>query len=92
MLEFNTLVPTHVRQGLFSRSIDNDDLLLRLRKPVLVTHGTTDAIVDPAVVDRQMSWIAHAQIFMMVNAGHACNWDQSAAFNQRLREFVEGCK
>jgi hypothetical protein len=26
---------------------------------------------------------------VMENAGHACFWDEPAAYNQRLRKFVE---
>jgi non-heme chloroperoxidase len=47
MLGYNALVPPYVRQGLFSRSVDNDDLLPQIRKPVMITHGTRDAIVRP---------------------------------------------
>ena len=39
MLGYNVSVPPHVRQSLFSRMLDNDDLLVRIRKPVLVLHG-----------------------------------------------------
>src|SRR5713226_2184646 len=47
MLGYNVSVPPYVRQALFSRSFDNDDLLPRIRKPVLITHGADDAIVKP---------------------------------------------
>ena len=45
MLGYNVAVPPYVRQALFSRSFDNDDLLPRIRKPALLTHGAEDAIV-----------------------------------------------
>jgi len=89
MLGFNVSVPPYVRQGLFSRSFDNDDLLPRIRKPVLITHGDADAVVSLAVNDRQMNRIANSQAHVMANAGHACFWDEPAAFNQRLWKFVE---
>ena len=88
MLGYNVSVPTHVRQGLFSRSFDNDDLLPKIRKPVLITHGDADAVVSQAVIDKQMNRIANAQMHVMAKAGHACFWDEPAAYNQRLREFV----
>ncbi|MGH9176848.1 MAG: alpha/beta fold hydrolase, partial [Vicinamibacterales bacterium] len=47
MLGYNLSVPPFVRQALFSRSFDNDDLLPSIRKPVLITHGADDAIVKP---------------------------------------------
>jgi non-heme chloroperoxidase len=89
MLGYSASVPPYVRQALLSRSLDNDDLLPKIRKPVLITHGAADAVVKPAVVDRQMGRITHAQIQVMANAGHACFWDDAATYNRCLREFVE---
>jgi pimeloyl-ACP methyl ester carboxylesterase len=89
MLGYNLSVPPYVSQALFSRSVDNDDLLTRIRKPVLITHGADDAIVKPAAVDQHKASMAHAQIHVMANAGHAPFWDDAATFNQRLRAFAE---
>jgi pimeloyl-ACP methyl ester carboxylesterase len=89
MLGYNLSVPPHVRQALLSRSFDNADLLPRIRKPALITHGAEDAVVKPAVVDQHKVGIGHAQIHMMPKAGHAAFWDDAAAFNQRLRAFCE---
>jgi pimeloyl-ACP methyl ester carboxylesterase len=89
MLGYNVSVPPYVRQALFSRSFDNDDLLPKIRKPVLITHGAEDAIVRPSVVDQHKAGIAHAQIHIMANAGHAPFWEDATAFNQRLRAFCE---
>ena len=89
MLGYNLSVPPYVRQALFSRSFDNDDLLPRLRKPVLIVHGAQDAVVKPAVVDQHKACLPHAQVEMMPNAGHAPFWDDAAAFNGHLRTFCE---
>jgi non-heme chloroperoxidase len=89
MLGYNVSVPPYVRQALFSRSFDNDDLLPKIRKPVLITHGADDAVVKLAAVDQHVAGLAHAQIQMMANAGHAPFWDDTATFNQRLRVFSE---
>ena len=89
MLGYNLSVPPYVRQALFSRSFDNDDLLPKLRKPVLITQGADDAIVKPAVVDQHRAGIAHAQIHVMADTGHAPFWEDAAGFNRRLREFAE---
>jgi pimeloyl-ACP methyl ester carboxylesterase len=89
MLGYNASVPPYVREALFSRVLDNDDLLLTIRKPVLITHGASDAVVKPTVIEQQMARIAHAQIRMMANAGHACFWDEAATYNRCLQEFVE---
>jgi non-heme chloroperoxidase len=89
MLGYNLTVPPRVRQALFSRSIDNDDLLPKIRKPVLITHGTAESIVKPAVVDQHKGGMPHAQVQMIPNAGHAPFWDDPASFNQRLKAFAE---
>ena len=88
MLGYNLSVPPHVRQALFARAIDNDDLLPRLRKPVLVTHGKADAVVKTDVIDQQMRRVGSARIQIMPT-GHACFWDDAPAYNESLREFVE---
>jgi pimeloyl-ACP methyl ester carboxylesterase len=88
LLGYNVAVPPHVRQALFARSFDNEDLLPKIRKPVLITHGTDDAIVKPAVVDQHKSAMPHAQVHMMPNAGHAPCWNDAPSFNQRLRTFA----
>jgi len=87
MLGYGLSVPPYVRQALLSRSFDNDDLLPRIRKPVLITQGTEDAIVKPNAVDKHKAGLPNAQIHMVKNVSHAPFWDDAARFNQRLREF-----
>jgi non-heme chloroperoxidase len=89
MLGYNVSVPPHVRQALFARAIDNDDLLPKLRKPVLISQGAADAVVRTSVLERQMSRIPTAQIHLIADACHACFWDEAATYNQRLRTFAE---
>jgi pimeloyl-ACP methyl ester carboxylesterase len=90
MLGYNASVPPAVREALFSRSFDNDDLLPTIRTPVLITHGAEDAIVKAAAVDQHKAGIPDAQVELMENAGHACFWDDAAGFNRRLRAFADG--
>jgi non-heme chloroperoxidase len=89
MLGYNVSVPPHVRQALFSRSFSNDDLLQKIRKPVLITHGVADAIVKPAVVDQHKAAMPHAQVQSMANTGHAAFWDDATGFNRHLHAFCE---
>ena len=89
MLGYNVCVPPYVRQGLLSRSFDNDDLLPTIRKPVLVVHGEQDAVVNPAIVSHYKAGIAHAQIQLMSGAGHAPFWDDADTCNESLRTFCE---
>jgi pimeloyl-ACP methyl ester carboxylesterase len=88
MLGYNVSVPPYVRQGLFSRSLENDDLLPTIGKPVLITHGTEEAIVKPSAVDQHKAGIPHAEVQMIPSTGHATFWDDAPAFNQGLRTFA----
>lgn len=89
MLGYNLSVPPFVRQALLSRSLDNDDLLPKIRKPVLITQGAQDRVVKPAIVDQHKARLTHAQIHVMANAGHAPFWDGAAIFNRRLGDFAD---
>lgn len=89
MLGYNVAVPPFVREALFSRIIDNDDLLRTIRAPVLITHGANDAVVKVDVVEQHSALLAHSQIHIMPNAGHAPFRDDAAAFNERLAAFCE---
>ena len=89
MLGYNFSVPPYVRQGMFSRSFDNDDLLPKIRKPVLITHGAIDAVVKPAAVEIHKAAMRLAQIQLVPNVGHGVFWDDADAFNQRLHAFCE---
>ena len=89
MLGYNVSAPPYVRQGLFSRSFSNDDLLPKIRKPVLITHGAVDAIVKPVAVDQHRAAMPHAQVQLMPGAGHGAFWDDAPKFNERLHEFCE---
>ena len=89
MLGYSLSVPPFVRQALFSRSFDNDDLLPTITRPVLITHGANDAIVKREVVEQHRAGMAHAEVDIMEGAGHAPFWDSAAAFNERLAIFCE---
>jgi non-heme chloroperoxidase len=89
MLGFNVSVPPFVRQALFSRAVDNDDLLPAIRKPLLITHGASDAVVKLDIVEQIHQLVKHAEIQIVPNAGHAPFHDDTAAFNQRLSAFAD---
>jgi len=90
MLGYNVSVPPYVRQALFSRTIDNDDLMPTLRAtPALIVHGELDAICKPAVVAQHTAALPHAEVAMMSGTGHAPFWEQAAAFNEHVRTFCE---
>jgi non-heme chloroperoxidase len=89
MLGCSVSVPPYVRQALFSRSLDNDDLLPRIRKPMLIVHGGRDAIVKPAAVDHHRKGMPHAEVAIMPNEGHAPFFSNAGVFNDHVRMFCE---
>jgi non-heme chloroperoxidase len=89
MLGYSASVPPFVRQALFSRVLDNDDLLPTIRRPVLITHGARDAIVRGEAVEQHRTLIGHARVDVMPSAGHAPFWDEAAGFNERLGAFCD---
>jgi pimeloyl-ACP methyl ester carboxylesterase len=88
VLGYNAAVPPYVRQAMFGRVVDNDDVLARIRKPVLLTHGAEDAVVTLAASEQHRARIAHAELDVMAQAGHAPFQDDPAVFNARLRAFA----
>jgi non-heme chloroperoxidase len=72
-----------------SRHLNNDDLLPKIRIPVLITHGCADAIVKPAAAHEHKAAMPHAQMHWMPNTPHAAFWHDAEAFNQRLHDFCE---
>lgn len=88
-LGYNTIVPPYVREGLFSRKLENDDLLPKLRKPVLITHGARDAIVLPEAARQHAKKIPHAKLSFYPNVGHAPFAENAPRFNRELRAFAK---
>ena len=87
-LGYNTIVPPYVREGLFSRKLEHDDLLPKLTKPVLITHGAKDAIVPPAAARQHAQAIGHAKLSLYPAVGHAPFWENAPRFNRELRAFT----
>src|SRR5262245_58746816 len=87
MLDDSLAVPAYVRQGLFGRVLDNDDVLKAMRVPVLLTHGTADAAVKPSIVEDHERLLVQAQVDLHRGSGHAMFWSDAPEFNRRLRSF-----
>ena len=88
MLGYNAVVPPHVRQGMLSRALDNDDVLARLSVPVLITHGAEDRVVLRAAADQHAGTIRHARTSYYPGVGHALFWEAAERFNRELRGFA----
>ena len=90
MLGYNLIVPPYVRQAMLSRSLDNDDLLHHLRKPLLIIQGSADKIVRVRAAEEIKSAVKHATLVVMNGAGHALSTEERAKYNARLRDFALG--
>ena len=88
VLGYNAVVPPHVRQGLLSRALDNDDVLARLSHPVLITHGVEDRVVLRAAAAKHAGSIPHARTSSYPGVGHAPFWEDAERFNRELRELA----
>jgi pimeloyl-ACP methyl ester carboxylesterase len=87
-LGYNAVVPPYVRQGLFARTLHNDDLLPRIERPVLITHGEADRVVHPEAARQHAAAMQHAQVSWYPHVGHAPFWEDAPRFNRELRAFV----
>ena len=82
--------PPRVRQGLLNRSLDYDGLLADLRTPVLITHGSDDEVVLPAMAEHHASTIRTARTSIHPGVGHAPFWEDPDRFNAELHAFATG--
>lgn len=89
-MDVMTIVPPHVREGLFSRTADNDAVVARMRKPMLLTWGE-DQIVLPSMGQYIADIAKHAQLSLYPNVGHAPFWEAAPRFNEELKGFVTAC-
>ena len=89
MLDHSVSTPAYVRQAMFARSFDNDDLLPNIRIPLLITHGAADRVVKPLAAEQINTAVPNSQLHLVENAEHAVFWDNAKAYNDRLRTFAE---
>ena len=85
---WNMVVPAQVRQALFAREIDGDDVLSRLSVPVLVTHGRADAIVLPSMVEHVLGVCRTARASWYDDVGHMPFVEAPDRFDRELRALA----
>ena len=83
-LGWNMVVPARVRAALAARAIDNDDVLLTLEVPLLVTQGRADSVVLPAMAEHVLATCPTAEASWYDDVGHAPHLEEPARFNQEL--------
>jgi pimeloyl-ACP methyl ester carboxylesterase len=89
LLGCNMVVPPYVRKGLLSRNLDNDAVIERLEKPMLISWGERDTIVSPRMGDHIAQLAKASTLSFYPGGGHAPFWEAPDRFNRELREFRE---
>ncbi|MEZ5840473.1 MAG: alpha/beta hydrolase [Hyphomicrobiales bacterium] len=82
------IVPPHVRRALFSRTVDNDDLLPTIDIPVLLTQGDADRIILPTMSEHQAGLLNNATRSLYPGVGHAPFLEATTRFDRELADFV----
>jgi non-heme chloroperoxidase len=82
------MVAPEVRQAMFGRALDNDDVLARIRVPTLVVHGADDRIVQKSAAQHTARVVPGARLLLYDGAGHAPHYEAADRFNADLAAFV----
>jgi pimeloyl-ACP methyl ester carboxylesterase len=82
------MVPPAVRVGMWSRVLDNDDVLARMRVPTLVVQGGADRIVRGSAAAHIAATVPGAKLLVYPGVGHAVQLDAAERFNRDLEAFV----
>lgn len=67
---------------------DSHDVLDKIRVPTLVMTGGEDTLIPPSESEAMAKVIPDAQLRIIPRAGHLVAVDQSAAFNEAMREWL----
>lgn len=86
------MVPPEVRLAMFSRTLDNDDVLAGIRVPALVVHGTRDRIVRPSAAEHTAGNVPGAVLRMYDGYGHAPFLETPERFDRDLAAFVRSIR
>jgi non-heme chloroperoxidase len=82
------MVGPEVRQAMFARVLENDDVLARIRVPTLVVHGADDRIVLKTAAEHTARTVPGARLLVYDGVGHAPHYQAADHFNRDLAEFV----
>ena len=82
------MFPAYARRAMMSRQLDNQDMVARLRLPILFSLGQED---NPAQLEDAADIVAtHDNMSLSVydGVGHSVFFEEPARFNAELREFA----
>ena len=84
---FNAVTLPASRIGMFTRQINNRELMKSLTLPTLIVQGNEDLIVLPTYADHIARHISHAKRVDYPNCGHAPFVEWPERFNSDVAEF-----
>jgi non-heme chloroperoxidase len=90
-MAYNMVTPVQVRAALRGGSNSHVDFTADFQKvkvPVLVTHGTKDALIKVGAARYTASIIPGAKLSIYENVGHAAFLEQPERFNGELADFA----
>jgi len=87
-LAYNMLVPAKVRGFLGGRPAAYDEVLRKITVPVLVTQGSDDIVILPAMSEHTLSLVKEAKPAFYDGVGHSSFYEAADRFNADLAAFV----
>jgi non-heme chloroperoxidase len=81
-----------VRLAMFSRELDNDDVLSGIGVPTLVIQGARDRVVLMPAAEDVAATVPGARLLVYEDAAHAPFFTDPDRFNRDLAEFVRGAR
>ncbi len=87
-LGFNAVTLPASRVGMFTRELDNRELMQTITVPSLIVQGKNDRVVLPVYADHIARHIPHAARLDYSNCGHAPFAELAAQFNSDVAAFM----
>lgn len=91
-LKWNLNVRPDVRLALTSRDVDASNVVNQIRVAILITQGTDDTIVLPAMAESITANAPRSRTSWYEGIGHAPFLEDISRFNKELEEFAVSCK
>jgi pimeloyl-ACP methyl ester carboxylesterase len=82
------MLPAYARRAMATRTMDNADLVPRLRLPVLFIHGEQDRVATPDQMRSLVAQLPDASLSLFPDTGHATFAEQPERFNREIAEFA----
>lgn len=87
-LGFNAVTLPASRMGMFTREIDNRELMQAITVPTLIVQGNQDRIVLPTFADHIARYISHAERANYDRCAHAPFAEHAEQFNSDVAAFM----